>query len=61
MAETVLKVDGLCVDFKINKKNVSAVEGISFSLDKGEILGIVGESGCGKSVTANAIMGLLPK
>ena len=61
MAETVLKVDGLGVNFKVNKKNVSAVEGISFTLDKGEILGIVGESGCGKSVTANAIMGLLPR
>jgi oligopeptide/dipeptide ABC transporter ATP-binding protein len=61
MTEPILKVDGLCVDFKINKKNVSAVEDVGFSLYKGQALGIVGESGCGKSVTANAIMGLLPK
>ena len=45
MAQPVLKVDGLCVDFKINKKNVSAVEDISFTLGRGEVLGIVGESG----------------
>ncbi len=61
MHTPVLKVDGLCVSFKINKREVSAVEDISFELYKGQCLGIVGESGCGKSVTANAIMGLLPK
>ena len=38
-----------------------AVDGISFSVEKGKTLGIVGESGCGKSVTALSIMGLIPK
>ena len=40
---------------------MQAVDGISFSLEKGKTLGIVGESGCGKSVTALSIMGLIPK
>ena len=38
-----------------------AVDGVSFSVDAGEVVGLVGESGCGKSVTSLAIMGLLPK
>ena len=40
---------------------VHAVDGVSFSVDAGEVVGMVGESGCGKSVTSLAIMGLLPK
>ena len=61
MDEPLLEVEGLCVNFKIGKRSVPAVEDVSFTLYRGETLGIVGESGCGKSVTANSIMGLLPK
>jgi len=58
--EPVLSVENLTVLFHTYAGTVQAVKDVSFHLDKGEILGIVGESGCGKSVTANAIMGLIP-
>ena len=57
----VLKVTNLQTKFKIGKRIVHAVNDISFELKKSTTLGIVGESGCGKSVTANSIMQLLPK
>jgi len=57
--EEILKVDNLGVNFYIGDRIVPAVDGVSFSLLKGETLGIVGESGCGKSVTALSIMRLL--
>lgn len=59
MNEEILKVDNLGVNFHIGDRVVPAVDGVSFSLLKGETLGIVGESGCGKSVTALSIMRLL--
>jgi oligopeptide/dipeptide ABC transporter ATP-binding protein len=58
--EEILKVKDLGVDFYIEGRVVPAVDGVSFSLSKGETLGLVGESGCGKSVTALSIIGLLP-
>lgn len=61
MAEPILQVEGLRVELKIEKKYLPVVEDISFSLDRKKTIGIVGESGCGKSMTANAIMGLLPR
>ncbi len=48
-------------DFRTHDGTVHAVNGVSFDLDEGETLGLVGESGCGKSVTNLAIMRLLPK
>lgn len=57
----VLKVENLKTEFKVGKKTVHAVNGVSFELRRGTTLGIVGESGCGKSVTAHSIMQLLPK
>jgi len=55
----VLRIDGLRVDFRMRGRTNRAVDGVSFALNKGEILCIVGESGSGKSVTALSIMGLL--
>lgn len=58
-SETLLKVDNLKVSFKTYAGEVQSVRGINFEVKKGECLGIVGESGCGKSVTSQAIMQLL--
>lgn len=58
--ETILKIDNLDVNFYTNQRCNKALRGVSFELKKGRILGFVGESGCGKSVSANSIMGLLP-
>jgi peptide/nickel transport system ATP-binding protein len=58
----LLEVSGLRTSFRLEGGGeLDAVEGISFSIEPGRTLGIVGESGCGKSVTSLSIMGLLPK
>ena len=58
----LLEVNGLRTTFKLEGGGeFSAVDGVSFSIEPGRTLGIVGESGCGKSVTSLSIMGLLPK
>src|SRR4026209_1765885 len=59
--EPVLEVRDLKTHFFTREGVVQAVDGISFTLEKGKTLGIVGESGCGKAVTALSIMGLIPK
>jgi oligopeptide transport system ATP-binding protein len=56
----LLEVKDLSVQFQTRSGAVSAVDGVSFNIDAGETLGIVGESGCGKSVTALSLMRLLP-
>jgi len=60
MTSPLLKVEDLCVNFKVQKKVLQAVRGISFDVHEQEILGIVGESGCGKSASAKALVRLLP-
>lgn len=57
----ILQVRNLQVDFLVKKHTITAVKDVSFSVDKRTTLGIVGESGCGKSVTATSIMRLLPR
>ena len=61
MSDTVLEVRDLHTHFFLRRGVVKAVDGVSFSLKRGEVLGLVGESGCGKSLTALSLMRLLPK
>jgi peptide/nickel transport system ATP-binding protein len=61
VAETVLRVEDLRCGFDTEAGYLRVVDGISFALDAGKTLGLVGESGCGKTVSALAVMGLLPK
>lgn len=57
----LLTVDELSVTFtRRGQRDTRAVDGVSFSVDEGQVVGLVGESGCGKSVTSLALMGLLP-
>lgn len=58
---SLLKVENLHVEIPVGAGTLKPVRGISFDLQKGETLCIVGESGCGKSLTSLALMGLLPK
>jgi len=57
----VLSVRDLVVSLGPDKAPIDIVSGVSFTIGKGEILGLVGESGCGKSITSLAVMGLLPR
>jgi oligopeptide/dipeptide ABC transporter ATP-binding protein len=56
----LLEVSNLSVEFETYGGVVKAVRGVDFSVDAGEVLAIVGESGCGKSVTVQSIMGIIP-
>lgn len=60
MSEELLRLNNLCVDYKVKDGYLSAVKNVSFTIDKGEIFAIVGESGCGKSTIAHTILRLLP-
>ncbi|MEA4897378.1 MAG: ABC transporter ATP-binding protein [Christensenellaceae bacterium] len=60
MNKNLLAVDSLSVSFYTEAGRVSAVENVSFELKANETLGIVGESGCGKSVTSMSMLGLIP-
>ena len=56
--QTILDLQNLKTTFHTMRGNITAVDGVSFQVHEGEILGIVGESGCGKSVTSQSIMRL---
>jgi oligopeptide/dipeptide ABC transporter ATP-binding protein len=58
--QTLLEVQDLKVHFKARNRIIRAVDGVTFSIGRGETLGLVGESGCGKSTTARAILRLEP-
>ncbi|RST21920.1 ABC transporter ATP-binding protein, partial [Streptomyces sp. WAC04770] len=58
----LLSVEELSVTFTARgRKDATAVDGVSFDVDQGQVVGLVGESGCGKSVTSLALIGLLPR
>ena len=61
MSEMLLNVENLRVGFDTPAGFLRAVDGISFQMQRGEVLGLVGESGCGKTVTALALLRLLPR
>ena len=60
MAERLLEIRGLVTQFATDDGVVRAVDGVDLAIDRGETLGVVGESGCGKSVTALSVMKLIP-
>jgi peptide/nickel transport system ATP-binding protein/oligopeptide transport system ATP-binding protein len=57
----LLEIKNISTHFPAGDRTLKAVDGVSFTLDRGEILGLVGESGCGKSMTALSILGLVPE
>jgi len=61
MSEPLLSVNNLVTEFVTHEGTLTAVDGVSFDVRPGEVLGLVGESGCGKSVTALSIMRILPE
>lgn len=60
MSDKLLKIKDLKVSFKSGKESVEVLGGVNIDIEKGKIVGVVGESGCGKTLTALSIMGLLP-
>ncbi|QQR91481.1 MAG: ABC transporter ATP-binding protein [Myxococcales bacterium] len=61
MDSPLLDIQNLAVDFRTDEGVLRAVDGVSFRVNKGSVVGVVGESGCGKSVTSLAIMRLIPE
>ena len=61
MTPVVLAVEGLAIDLDIDGRRLTPVDGVSFTVGRGETLGIVGESGSGKSLTLRGVLGILPE
>jgi len=61
MSEPLLEIKNLKVEFDVRDGIVHAVDGVTFTINRGETLGVIGESGCGKSITAKTVMRMVPK
>jgi peptide/nickel transport system ATP-binding protein len=61
MSEKLVEIKDLRVEFDVRAGIVKGVDGVSFDINRGETIGVIGESGCGKSVTARAILQMIPK
>ena len=61
MNDTIIEIKDLKINIKIDEGTLTAVRGVDFEIKKGETLGLVGESGCGKSLTSKAILGINDK
>ncbi|MFN8440264.1 MAG: ABC transporter ATP-binding protein [Caldilineaceae bacterium] len=61
MAEPLIEIKDLRVEFNVREGVVKAVDGLNLTINRGETVGVIGESGCGKSVTARAILNMVPK
>ena len=57
---SLLEIKNLKISFNVDEYQLEALHGIDLKLERGEALGLVGESGCGKSITAMSVMNLLP-
>jgi len=61
MTDPLVEIKNLNVEFEVRDGTVHALEGVTFTVNRGETLGVIGESGCGKSVTAKTVMHMVPK
>ena len=61
MTESLLQVQDLHVEFRTSRGTLRALSGVSFDVTPGEVFGLVGETGCGKTVTGLAVLRLVPK
>ena len=61
MAEAILEIRNLRTYFYLDEGTLKAIDDVSFAIHRHEILGLIGESGCGKSVTAQSILRIVPK
>jgi len=61
MADPLVEIKNLNVEFEVRDGIVHALDGVTFTVNRGETLGVIGESGCGKSVTAKTVMQMVPK
>jgi len=61
LSNTLLHVEDLSVGFRLDQGTVAVTDSVSFDIYEGEVFGLAGESGCGKTITALALLRLLPK
>src|SRR5512136_1103162 len=59
--DVLVEIQDLRVEFELRAGIVRGVDGVTFNINRGETLGVIGESGCGKSITARAILQMIPK